>query len=295
MGRNLQSGNLLCKGDRIYPNQNARVEILCYSNKKRFKIQQSSFLKIEDLCTPLQPSSARRCTPLTLNNCPTRKGPNGNENAPKIIQPYGKILINNRPLISWSAVTGATSYTVLVKGPGVDWQTEVKDTTLSYPSDRKELQYGNAFTITVIVNSGNSPISADSSVVHLLSESKIKQINQVVQQINSLGLAPDEIFVDLNAIYMSEGLLNETIETLKERARAKSQNPSVYRILGDRYIEAWLPEEAKRVYTKAVGLARVERNSEELAIAQERLRILESQLRLLETQSQLPTRTNPAQ
>ncbi len=71
-----------------------------------------------------------------------------------------------------------------------------------------------------------------------------------------LNLLPDEAaFLDLDTVYMSKRLLNETINTLKKRVVAGSSNPTLYRILGDRYLEAWLPDEAHREYTMAAQLA----------------------------------------
>lgn len=197
VGRIITSGKSrkICKGEQI--NLVNDSIILCYINAKILRLQAGIY-KTDSICMATQ--VVQKCTPTSPEHCPNRKGPDENENAPNIIQPYGKILINNRPLISWAAVPGATSYTVQGKSSGISWETEVKDTTLPYPIERKELQYGNAFKIIVIANKGNSPISADALVVHLLPEIKIKQINQVVQQIISLGLPSDEVFVDLDAI-----------------------------------------------------------------------------------------------
>jgi predicted negative regulator of RcsB-dependent stress response len=73
---------------------------------------------------------------------------------------------------------------------------------------------------------------------------------------------------------MSEILLNETIDTLERRVVAGSFNPSLYRILGDRYIEAWMPQKAKTAYIKALQLARFQKNSSEVELVQQRLSAL---------------------
>ncbi len=277
----------ICEADEIEVNDNALV--ICYSNQKFINLQ-SGLYKAASICTSPETSTRRRCTPINRQDCPNRKGPGEDDNVPSIIQPYGHILIENRPLISWSAVAGATSYSVQVRNGDMRWEKEVEGTTLTlaYPEDQPGLLYGTAIRIVVMANKGKEPISYDSLVVHLLREEKVTQINQAVEQIKKLGLSADEAaYLDLDAIYMSKRILNKTIETLEERVAAGSFNPSVYRILGDRYIEAWLPEKAKSAYIKALQLARFQKNSEEVTLAQERLLAL--------SQSQLPTRINPAQ
>ncbi|MBW4676572.1 MAG: hypothetical protein KME52_21925 [Desmonostoc geniculatum HA4340-LM1] len=110
-----------------------------------------------------------------------------------------------------------------------------------------------------------------------------------MKQVNELALPPDEAAIwDKDAVYMSRSLLNETIETLKAREAAGSQNPTLYRVLADRYLEAWLPREALREYTLAAQLAKSTNNLDELARVKEGLKIISFY-------NQPPTSTNPAQ
>ncbi|BBD63182.1 hypothetical protein NIES2109_60320 (plasmid) [Nostoc sp. HK-01] len=286
-----QKSRQFCKGEQI--NIINETLVICYSNQNFLRLQPGNY-RTNSLCDPRQVKTAQRCTLLTKEGCPNRKGPGeGTENAPKIIQPYGKMLVDNRPSISWSAVPGANSYIVRLKSYHVNWIKLVNDTTLLYPLEEEELHYGNAIKFIVIAKKDNSYISEDTLLVHLLPERKIEPIKQVVQQLKSLDLPPDEVFVDLDAVYMSEGLLNETIEFLKAQVAAGSQNPTLYRILGDRYAQAWLPQQSVSAYTKAVELAAVQGKTDEEAIAKERLELLNSVLNNFH--NQLPTRIKPDQ
>ena len=56
---------------------------------------------------------------------------------------------------------------------------------------------------------------------------------------------------------------------------AGSRNPTLYRTLGDRYLEAWLPEEARREYTTAAQLAQSSGSLDELEKVQEQLKLLD--------------------
>jgi hypothetical protein len=107
---NSQMGRHICKGEQIYVTDN--TSLICYLSQKVVRLQAGVY-KTDSLCNPQEANTVPRCTLITPEGCPNRKGPNEeNENAPFIIQPYGNILVNNRPTISWQTVPGATSYTV---------------------------------------------------------------------------------------------------------------------------------------------------------------------------------------
>lgn len=276
-------GKFICAKEEISLEKESLV--ICYLSQKFLKLQPGVYTA-DSICNVSR--LERRCTLLTTDVCPNRKGPDHEGNAPNIIQPYGKAIIHRRPLISWTAVPGAISYIVQVSGGGVKWQKEVVSTILPYPQDQQELSYGSANKIIVIADKGNNTFIHDISVVQVLPQQWAGQINQAVEQVKNLRLSADETaYLDLDAIYMSEELLNDTIENLETRVTNGSFNPSLYRILGDRYIEAWMPQKAKTAYIKALQLARFQKNSSEVELVQQRLSAL--------AQSQLPTRTKPAQ
>lgn len=150
------------------------------------------------------------------------------------------------------------------------------------------MQYGNVYKFSIIANQGDSPVTYSSSVLLVSPESKAQQVMATVRQIKSLNLPPDEAAFDLDIVYMSQGLLTETINTLKARIAAGSQSPTLYRVLGDRYLEAGLPDSAKQEYTMAAALAQQSDNLVELTKAQ-------AGLKRTALYSQLPIRTTPDQ
>ncbi|BBD70601.1 hypothetical protein NIES4072_69680 [Nostoc commune NIES-4072] len=273
----LPSGSRLCQGDRINPAKGATVKVLCYLNGNFVYLKHSTVFKEPDTCTVPQ-EITELCTGLNPSNCYNPKGAGEEKEAPTLISPYGSSMLSTRPLISWSAVSNATNYTVIVKGYEFYWEATVdqKTTTLAYPKEQIELQLGNTYKITVIANLRGSLISSEPLVISILPEKDQKEIAYKVKQINELNLPPDEAaFLDLDAVFMSKSLLNESIETLKTRVAAGSQNPTLYRVLADRYLEAWLPNEALRNYQVANELAKRTRNSDELARVQQRLKLVE--------------------
>jgi len=277
--RFLTAGSPLCPGDRINPvNGHTTVMALCYLNGKILDFKQSKIFDAPDECV-LPKEKVELCTGLNPSRCKNTRGSGEEQNVPTLISPYGSSMLSTRPPISWSAVSKATSYTVVVSGYEFYWETTVDKTitTLSYPEEEKELQFGNTYKFTVLANVGDTPTSSSEPlVVSVLTQEEQNAIAQRVKQINKLGLHPDEAAIsDLDAIYMSRNLLNETIETLKALVSKRSQNPAVYRLLAERYLEAWLPNEALREYAKAAQLAKSTGNSNELNRVQEGLKIIE--------------------
>ncbi|RCJ29167.1 hypothetical protein A6769_36060 [Nostoc punctiforme NIES-2108] len=271
----LKTGRYLCLGERINPQNGSAVKVLCFLNRKILYLKQSTIFNAQ-ICAP-PPNEAVQCSVLNIVPCPhDYKGSDEEKNLPIVTSPYGSSIINNRPEISWRSVAGADSYTVVVKGNGVEWEEDVKNTiSIPYPKQQKELQYGNTYTITVISNHGDQALNSSPLVVHLLPVDDVQWIKDEVKQVFDLGLPPDEAaFRDLDAIYMSKLLLDESIKTLKARVVAGSQNPTLYRLLGDRYLGALLPEDAKHNYTIAAQLALSSSNTSELEKVQSGLKLV---------------------
>ncbi len=278
--RTLKLGSLLCIGDQLQPINKGTVVILCYLNQKILQLKQGSISDAPNKCVPL-PTQAARCTPFASNNCPKPKGPGEDRNTPVLISPYSSAILDPRPSLSWFSVNGATSYTVQVKGKGVNWSSETKSTLLPYPHQELDLESGNVYKVTVIANQGNSPLVASSAVLIVSSDMEAQQVKAMIKRIQNLNLPQDDLAIDIDTVYMSQNLLSEAIKALEVRVRAGTKNPTLYRLLGDRYLEAGLPDIAKREYTTATTLAQKVDNAAELAKAR-------AGLKRTELDSQLP-------
>ncbi len=283
--KHLSAGSLICKGDTIEVVNGDYVEFLCFSSGKILKLS-SGTIPLDKCAEPDEALST--CNPTNTNACHIRKGGTEGSDEPIIISPYSTSTLNSRPEITWTAVKGATSYKVKVKSYEFGWEKVVNQTRLAYPSDEKEFQPGTPYTIDVFAYIDGQAFSYDETFVDVLSVAKQEQIAQKIKRIKDLGLPPDETILDVDAIYTAENLLNETIEMLKMATTTNSQNPTLYRVLGDRYLKAKLPKEAKLEYIKAAELAKSSKNSKELEKA-------ESGLKSVEFYNQLPTRRNPPQ
>ncbi|WP_341531750.1 hypothetical protein WKK05_39245 (plasmid) [Nostoc sp. UHCC 0302] len=276
--------SLICEKESIEVLNGGTIRFFCYSSGKILKLSSGV---VSDKC-PKAESISANCNRDHVVGCFRPKGGTEESDEPTIISPYSTATLNPRPEITWTPVKGATSYKVQAKSFEFGWEKVVNQTRLAYPSDEKEFQPGGIYTIYVFAYKDGKILNYDSSPVNLLHTALQEEIAQNIKRIKELKLPSDETVLDTDAIYAAENLLNETIEMLKTATATPSRNPTLYRVLGDRYLMAWLPNEAKPQYTKALELAKSSNNSKELEKAQEGLK-------MVDFYNQLPTRRNGAQ
>ncbi len=280
IGRVLSQGDrrfpprsLLCQGDRLNLPPWGKVEVLCFFNRRVLPLS-AGIVSSAGRCVPKE-LRAKHCSVADRSRCPKPKGAGEIATIPVVIEPYSNVLLEGRPFLSWAAVVGATNYSVEVRGPGVHWQKLIEGTTLPYPQEQPAMAYGSAYQVAIIAYQNNSPLSASRSAFNLLPERDVRQITQAVEKINSLDLPKDEAaYLDLDSLYMGKNLLSATINMLEAQVREGSLNPGVYRVLGDRYLEAGLPTEAKSHYERAAELATKADNPSELQRAQDGLKAI---------------------
>jgi hypothetical protein len=283
--KRFEIGSLICKEDKLEVLSSGSVQFLCFSSGKILNLS-SGTIPLDKCAESNQAPST--CNPSNTNACSIRKGGTEESDEPTIISPYSTSTLNPRPEITWTPVKGATSYKVKVKSYEFGWEKIVNQARLSYPSDEKEFQPGSSYTIYVFAYKDGNAFSYDETFVNVLSVASQEEISQKIKRIKELKLPPDETILDVDAIYVAENLLNEAIEMLKTVTAIGSRNPTIYRILGDHYLRAKLPNAAKPQYTKASELAKSSNNSKELQKVQEGLKIVEFY-------NQLPRSRNGAQ
>lgn len=273
---NFGAGSIVCKGDRLQVAKGGTAELLCFPSGQVLVLSTNTYLNDASKCGRAIIKTSP-CAATRRRDCIKPKGPGEGNNRPVLITPYGNTLLEDRPLLSWATVPGADVYIVEVGNKNELWQQTVNAVTrLIYPTDAPAMEPGHAYKITIIAMRSNSVVSASETVVNLLNEKDARLVKAKVERINQVKLSKDEAaYLDLNSIYRAKNLLDEAINTLKAQAQAGSQNPAIYRTLGDRYLEAGLPDYAKKQYKIATTLARSDENSIELGKAQAGLEAVE--------------------
>ncbi|BCL40156.1 hypothetical protein [Nostoc sp. MS1] len=260
-----QPSTKLCSEDKVVAVNGGRVKILCYP---RGKIIDMLSDVVGKQCLPLRANEGRGCNVLQGRSCVIPKGPD-EENKPTKITPYGVVIFQERPTISWSKPKGATDYIVRMRGNGgINWEVAVKGESLTYPSQQPALKPGQAYTLDIVAMRGDEVIDGSNSLLLLLPTDKMQELENTINVLKNLQQPLDELAIDMDAVYESYNLVNESIKVLDARAASGSTNPTIYRLLGDRYLIANFPQQANEAYSTAKKLAQQANNTVEMALAE---------------------------
>ncbi|MBD2534303.1 hypothetical protein H6G97_34200 [Nostoc flagelliforme FACHB-838] len=258
-------GSQVCKQDKLQSANGATVEVFCYADGNILQLYSGI---IGEQCSTLLNSPSQDCVSRSRGACLKVKGPNEHENRPTLITPYSPLILNTRPTLSWTPVRNASGYIVQIKGTGVEWSKEVNSTSLLYPKDEPAMRSGIIYEVNVLAKMAEQDFIGKSSILMIMHADKAQQAKAIIERIQTLNLSPDELAVDLNHLYKANDLLTEAIEVLKERIQARTQNPTIYRALGDRYLDVGLPQLASPKYRIAMQYAKLGGDLNELAKAQ---------------------------
>lgn len=231
-------------------------------------------------CEPKENPQVVVCSVQNRDPCDRQKGTSRlGKQQPDLLVPYGsgRSILEGRPSLQWVPVEGADRYVIEVMGNGVHWRQPVTGNALPYPHSQSELLPGNAYQVVITAYKGSSVLSASRATLKRLGTQDATAVQTAIAQVKQLPFPQEQLgFWVTNGIYMDYGLLSESIKSLKAQIQAGTQDPAVYRLLADRYLEAGLPVEAEQMVEKAVSLAKSSNNQDELAKAQLMLRKMEA-------------------
>ena len=129
--RPAQVGDLLGFEDWLRLGRGATAKVLCH-NLTEWDVPSGTDSLVANGCPTTGKSILRRpgstrLTPRTAND-PT---------LPYILNPRNTSLLNDKPTLRWHPVAGANRYQVLVRGPGVNWATQVSQSEVAYAGNPK--------------------------------------------------------------------------------------------------------------------------------------------------------------
>ena len=245
-------GDLLSLSDELKLSTKASATVYC-SNQNEWKVPSGKVSVVSEGCPPGEstlklPNGSRQ---------PTRPGGLIEEALsaiPYIISPRNTSLLNDRPILRWNAVSGATSYIVQVQGSGVDWQQKTVATEIEYPGE-PPLEKGLRYRVTVVADNGASSRSERRVGFTVLDDQKADSVLAAVEKLKQQGLTKEAEGLALAHLYRGNNLQAEAIELLEGLVKGGSQTVAVYRLLGDIYQQGGLSRLAKERYLKALELA----------------------------------------
>ena len=257
-------GSLLHAGDLLQVGADSNAVILCNGLRTR-QIPGGSPVGLNNICPPAEEAILVRSGVLVGN---TRGG--SDPFLPYIISPRKTKLFTMTPMLRWNPVPGATSYTVTVKGEGVDWQTTVTEPSVAYPG-QPSLVRGQTYAVVVQADTGAS--SQDEGVqgigFTLVDAPAAARVEANMAKIMALELDAEGKELALGQYLVGEGLFSEGIEILETLTSEMRDSPFPYRMLGDLYRQSGLNLLAQADFETAVALADTGENLEAGALARE--------------------------
>lgn len=189
---------------------------------------------------------------------------------PYIISPRNTALLNDRPVLRWNAVPGATRYRVRVEDAGLtlDWQTETSNTQIDYSGP--PLQPDSYYLLIVETDTGKSSEEEQGTDLGftVLDAQKAESVRTAVAQLKQQQLTQGAEGLALAYLYQRYDLKAEAIGLLEGLVKQETQTVAVYQLLGDLYLDVGLKQQAKRRYLQALELAKPTGNLEGQAQAQ---------------------------
>jgi hypothetical protein len=256
-------GAVLCLGDLLRPAKGSRVMVHCADPNQNLwtvpdGVPSGAAIGCREPDEPIYTITG----PIT----PTRDPLAGR--IPHIISPNSTLLLNDKPTLRWQAVPGASSYTVRVSGPRVNWETEVSTTEVVYPGEPPLKSLEEGYLLTIEADNGESPAKATFG---LLDENKAQGVRVAAERIARQNLDDDAKTLALADLYIGQELIAEAIELLEAAVAKGSKTAAVYYTLGDLYAQVELLRQAEGNYLKAVELATTAKDIEGQAAAAARL------------------------
>lgn len=237
---------------------------------------------------PNNPSaSSPPCDSQNKNGCvadPPR-GSIANPNTSYIISPSDTALLGDKPSISWHGLPDATSYTIRlteIAGRGLLWQRTIDrppngswdEIRMPYPNDAPPLQPGKEYKLIVQARfrSIEKRIEPGEAKFRMLNQEELQSVREKVEQIEKLNLPKeDKALQHLYNIYLEQNLVAETKEMLESLVAEGTQNPKIFRFLGNLYQQQGLLDLSRIRYERAIQLALKAGNAEELEAAKKSL------------------------
>lgn len=240
-------GDRLTSNTRLKVDANSKVTLVC-SNHTRHLLPKGSHT-VSSYC----PADIIR----VADGRPLTRGP-FQANLPYIISPRKTSLLGDQALhIKWHPSLGATTYQVTVIGPGVNWQTQVNQPEVLYPST-VSFQPGHLYAIRVHASNG---LSSKTGIIQLTS-TEATHVTAEIEKIKTLELDPDIEAISMALFYKnyshsdsdapSYPLNHRALEILDKRIVKGTENSQIYLLLAEIYAGIDLPLKAKEYYQQAL-------------------------------------------
>jgi hypothetical protein len=292
-GRIIQSqvlslrGKLICqgKGQDLQKFKSVMIRFTCYLSQE---VVQSTVEKIPQVCQSQREEQKIGCYYAGVIRCPQLKG--GESIA--LIEPYSDLVLSGDPKFTWTEVFGADQYLVTLESESASWNATTNRTSLLYPNNQP-LKPGERYQVIITALRGSNVIAVTHSSINRLSESEIRSLQEDLQLIKGLNLPDTDLLQDIDSVYMSRGLLTESIQHLQRFISAKPTSSATgILLLSLRFAIAGQINEAEAQYELAYQIAQ---NANDPALIHQVENSFESLQKIKASYNQSPSNEKPAQ
>ena len=192
---------------------------------------------------------------------PTRNAP-VEGSFPLVLSPRKTKLLSSNPMLRWTPLKDADEYNVLVRGPGLEWESKTKATQMPYPAKAPHLRPDVDYKLIIIFsNKSSSDEGGQGLGFSLLSNNEKKIVDKQVAQVTGLKLSNDVTAFLTAYIYAAHQLNAEAIEKL-EAVKGAFRVSAVPRLLGNLYLTVGLPRQAETAFLESLPLSEREKNEQ---------------------------------
>lgn len=187
---------------------------------------------------------------------------------PIVLAPRKTKVLAERPIVRWAAVSGASTYSVTVRGPNLNWSGSVTGKTETvYPDNAPPLAAGQSYKVSVSAGARTSDQETTPGLgFTVLKADEAQAVRAGEERIRRLGLSDAATRLLLANLYASLGLNADAIDLMESLARS-SHEPTILRSLGDLYLKVSLNRMAEERYVQALDLAQKANDTEGQAAA----------------------------
>ncbi|MGB8698877.1 MAG: hypothetical protein WCD18_05620 [Thermosynechococcaceae cyanobacterium] len=196
-----------------------------------------------------------------------------NTQSPALIKPYGQVLMEGNPIFEWNAVSGSNQYDVNILSQDKHWKSTTSSLKLAF-SKEQNLEPGKTYQIIIQSYKGKELQGVSVSAFSILNKSDQLQLTNYISDIRK-GTIESQA-KSIVALYNHYELTDEAIRYLERLKKINKTNPSIYRLLGDSYLDAGFPDLAEVNYQIAYRIAWGSDSSSEAMLANTGLQNIEN-------------------
>jgi len=252
-------------GDLLRPASGVRVRVLC-NDGKTVPVAAGVTTGVNTICPPPRTRNGSRAivTPRPVSPY-----------IPYIISPRATFLLTEKPTLRWHDATDTNSFTVTVRGRGLQWTEEFSREQICqdgicevvYPGEPPlQARVSYKLVIEADTNKSSTEDTTGGLGFKLIEPDEAEEVKEIAQRIREQDLSNEVKALALADLYAEYELIAEAIETL-EGLEPEEKIAPASRLLGELYRRIGLVLEAEVQYLEAVKLAATNENREELAAA----------------------------